>query len=135
MRKIIFILLSVLLINCSVDSDLQTPAETNPKWSLIQSIGGVAGTTTIFEENEINWTFNRVGGSLLVEHNISGISDALDPGTYDYSIRNIANQDFLFIDTIEYGLIIINRNRFVIDQNTASDGSSISDRFQYRFAR
>ena len=135
MRNILFIFLSLVLVSCSLDSDSQPPTQTNAKWSLIQAIGGVAGTSTSYQLNQINWTFNEVDGTLIVEHNTAGVSDALDPGTYDYSIQSIANDDFLFIDDVEYGSIRVSGNRFTINQNIASDGSIIADKFEYRFAR
>ncbi len=135
MRKIAFILLSLVFVNCSIDSDSQPPTQTSAKWSLIQAIGGVAGSNMVYSQNQINWTFNEVNATLIVEHNTAGVSDALDPGTYDYSIQTIANDDFLFIDDVEYGSIVITGNRFIINQNIASDGSIITDKFEYRFAR
>jgi len=135
MRKIIFILLSFVLVSCSIDSDSQPPTQTNAKWSLIQATGGLAGTNTTYQRNQINWTFNEIDGTLIVEHNTTGISGALDPGTYDYTIQNIANDDFLFVDTIEYGSISVSGNRFLIDQSITSDGSAVSDAFEYRFIR
>jgi len=135
MRKIIFTLLSVLLVSCSVDSDLETQATSNPKWSLVESVGGVAGTTANYEVNQINWTFNDLDGTLLVEHNVEGISDALDPGTYDFNLQAINNASFIFINDVEFGAITINVNRFVIDQNITSDGSTVSDKFEYSFTR
>ncbi len=135
MRKFAIILLSLVLVSCSIESDLQPPTQTSAKWSLIQATGGLAGSNTTYQQNQINWTFNEVNGTLIHEHNTAGVADALDPGTYDYSIQNIANDDFLFIDNVEYGSIIVTGNRFIINQNIASDGSIITDKFEYRFAR
>ena len=135
MKKIIFTLLSVLLISCSLDSELQPTTPTVANWSLIQSIGGIAGTTSDFQTNQIVWIFDEVNGSLEVTHNTAGVSDALDPGTYNYTIQNIENENFIFINGVEYGAISINVTRFTIDQNITSDGTSVSDKFEYRFAR
>jgi len=136
MRKIAFMLLAIVFVSCSLDSELQTVnTPVNPNWSLIEASGGVAGTTTDFQANQITWTFDEFNGSLEVVHNTSGVSAALDPGTYDYRIENSANADFLFINNVEYGAITINVNRFTIDQNTTSDGSSVSDKFEYVFTR
>jgi len=135
MRKIIFTLLSVLLVSCSLDSDLQPTTNPIANWSLVQSIGGVSGTTSDFQTDQIVWTFDEVSGVLTVEHNTSGVSEALDPGTYDYTIENIANANFIFINGVEYGSIIIGVSTFRIDQNITSDGSSVSDKFEYRFSR
>ena len=135
MRKFAFILLSLVLVSCSIESDLQPTTPTSAKWSLVQAVGGLAGSTTNYQQNQINWTFNEVDGTLIVEHNTAGVSDALDPGTYDYSIQTIANDDFLFVDDVEYGSIIVTGNRFLINQNIASDGSIIADKFEYSFVR
>ncbi len=135
MRKVVFIVLSFVIVSCSIESDSQPPTQTSAKWSLIQAIGGLAGTNETFQRNQINWTFDEANNTLFVEHNASGVSAGLAPGTYDYIIENISNQDFLFIDEEEYGSIAITGNRFIINQNITSDGSIISDKFEYRFSR
>ena len=135
MKKITIIFLSLVLASCSIESDLQIPTQTTAKWSLIEASGGIAGTSTSYERDQINWTFNEIDGTLIVEHNTAGISEALDPGTYNFSVRNIANDDFLFIDDFEYGSITITGSRFSINQNIASDGSIITDGFEYNFVR
>jgi len=135
MRKIFFILLSVLLLNCSLDGDTSTNTEVNTNWSLSRSVGGISGTTTNFETDQIAWTFNEFTGTLLVEHNVQGVSAALNPGTYEFRIETILNADYIFIDDVEYGAISILPRTFTIDQNITSDGSGTADMFEYLFVR
>ncbi len=135
MKKIFFILLSLVFLNCSLETDAPTTTQTSDNWSLNQSIGGISGTTTDFEKDQITWFFNEVTGILVVEHNVQGVSAALDPGTYEYSVQTIINADFIFIDDVEYGSIAVGATSFTIDQNITSDGTSVADKFEYRFTR
>jgi hypothetical protein len=135
MRKIFFILLSVLLLNCSLDGETTTTNEGNGNWSLSRSVGGVSGTTTNFETDQITWVFNEFTGILVVEHNVQGVSAALDPGTYEFRIEAILNADYIFIDDVEYGAISISARTFTIDQNITSDGNGTADLFEYFFVR
>jgi len=135
MRKIFFILLSVLLLSCSLDGDTTTNTEVDTNWSLSRSIGGISGTTTDFEADQIAWTFNEVTGILVVEHNVQGVSAALDPGIYEFRVEAILNADYIFIDDVEYGAISISARTFTIDQNITSDGNGNADLFKYLFVR
>ena len=135
MRKIFFILLSLVFLNCSIDGDTTPTTQGSANWSLSRSVGGVSGTTTIFERDQIEWTFNEVNGILIVEHNVQGVSAALDPGTYEFRIETIVNADFIFIDDVEYGAISIGSSTFTIDQNITSDNNGTADLFEYLFVR
>ena len=135
MKKIFFILLSLVFFNCSLESDTPANTDVSPHWSLIRSIGGIAGTTTDYQQDQITWIFNESTGVLVVDHTTQGVSAALDPGTYDFSIQTIDNDAFIFIDNVEYGNILIGSTTFAIDQNVTSDGTVVADKFIYQFVR
>ncbi len=139
MKKIVLIVItlvfSISFSGCSVESDGPTGPTRSAKWSLVRVTEGVAGTQTNLELGQITWIFDEVNNIIIVEENVEGLSFGLTEGNYPYIIESISNADFLFVEEIEYGDIIISTNTFTIDQNRSSTNPDTADKFIYRFAR
>jgi len=133
MRKIVFILLSILLLSCSISDDSSTPP-SSAKWNLINITGGISGTEIVLDRGQITWVFDEANSILIIEEIAEGLPDGLIKGDHTFSIENINNDDFIFIDGVEYGSIAIGSNTFTIDQNVTSTGSA-SDLYIFKFVR
>ena len=139
MKKLILYLftiaVSISLFGCdSLDNENDTPTRS-AKWSLVRVTGGVAGTDVTLELGQITWIFDELNEEIIVEENEPGVSYALSEGIYAYTIENISNADFLFVDEVEYGDITIGQNTFTIDQNSTSSNTNTADKYVYRFVR
>ena len=133
MKKVVFVLISVLLISCSLSGDTNTPTR-DAKWSLINISGGIAGTEINLERDQITWVFDEANNNLIVEVNIEDPLIGLSEGTYSYDLETISNELFLFVDSSEFGAITISESLLTIDQNITSTGSA-ADLFKFRFVR
>lgn len=128
MKKITFILISLFLFS-SCNSDKNTIIIE--KFSLINVSGGFAGINENFAEGEIIWTFNTQNATLTVEKNIQNAFSGLSEGNYSYSIQNINDKQYFFINNIESGGVVNEENRMIIDENEQSTGSG-ADGFIYQ---
>ena len=142
MKKFSFLLFFSLLLffSCSLDnnSTSNTPTQYKLSWHLIETTGGIGGVDDLFEPGTVVWSFNENTGTLTVDNQNTEYTkeDFLDSGTYTYSIDpNPDNTDyFITIDDVEYGKIIIGSNKFTIDENQKSTGTS-TDGFIYTFQK
>ena len=134
MKKIVLLLVIVSTLSCSIDDGTNTPPQS-AKWSLVRITGGVAGVDINLDRGQITWIFDEFNSNIIVEENVAGVSYGLSEGTYSYSIQPIANADFIFVDEVEYGDIIIGQNTLTIDENVNSTSTNTSDKFKYRFVR
>jgi len=135
MKKIVLLLCIVCTLSCSIEEDGSNTPPQGAKWSLVRITGGVAGVDINLERGQITWIFDEFNTNIIVEENVAGVSHGLSEGTYSYSIQNISNADFIFVDEVEYGDIIIGQNTFTIDENITSTSTNTSDKFKYRFVR
>ena len=135
MKKIVLLLFIVSTLSCSIEDNGSDTPTRSAKWSLVKVTGGVAGTETNLEIGQITWIFDEFNTNIIVEENVEGLSHGLSEGTYSYSIQNISNADFLFVDEVEYGDIIIGQNSFTMDENITSTSTNTADKFKYRFVR
>ena len=135
MKKIALLILTLSILSCSLDDNENNTTTQSTKWSLIKVTGGVTGTEINLEVGQITWVFDELNNNIVVEENVEDLSHALSEGTYTYSIQNISNADFLFVDDVEYGDIIVGQNSFTIDQNITSANTNTSDKFIYKFVR
>ena len=133
MKKVVYILVSVLLLSCSLNDDGNTPTR-DAKWSLINISGGIAGIEIILDKGQITWVFDEANNSLIVEVNIDDPLIGLSEGTYSYDLETIGNELFLFVDSSEFGAITISDTQLKIDQNITSTGTT-ADMFLFRFVR
>ncbi|MDO5989792.1 hypothetical protein Q4Q39_20510 [Flavivirga amylovorans] len=138
MKKYFLIVLSSLFLftSCSVDNNNPEPQTVIAQWNLIKTTGGIAGVNDEFSLKTIVWVFNEVDFEIEVENKNTDDTkqDALDSGTYSYSVKNVEGKSFLTIDGDEIGRYTITGNKLVIDQNDQSEGSG-ADGFVYTFER
>jgi hypothetical protein len=133
MKKVVYILVSVLLLSCSLNDDNNAPAR-DAKWSLIKISGGIEGIEINLEKGEITWVFDEVNNNIIVEVNIDDPLIGLSEGTYPYELETINNELFLFVDGSEFGALTISNTQLTIDQNITSTGNA-ADLFLFRFVR
>ncbi|WP_242206371.1 hypothetical protein [Aestuariivivens insulae] len=141
MKKSIIYLLAIILgitTSCSVNSDDNQDLQNYKSlWHLRNVSGGVSGVNDDFELETIVWSFDETTATLTVENNNTDDTkeDALDSGTYSYSLAQVASRNYLSIDGTEVGeLTFSSQNTMVIDENELSTGSA-SDGFKYTFQR
>ena len=145
MKKYLLITLSSLFIltGCSINNNNPDP-DPDPQiriihWNLVKTTGGIAGVNDSFPLETIIWTFDEVNLKLKVENNNTDDTkqDALDSGTYDYSVKTVTEvkeKKFLNITGDEFGGFTVTTNQLVIDQNDMSEGSG-ADGFIYTFKK
>ena len=133
MKKVVYILVSVLLLSCSLNDDTNTPTR-DAKWSLINISGGIEGIEIILDKGQITWVFDEASNNLIVEVNIDDPLIGLSEGTYSYDLEIISNESFLFVDSNEFGAITVSETQLKIDQNITSTGTA-ADMFLFRFVR
>mgnify|MGYP003624175206 CR=1 FL=1 len=141
MKRHLIIALSFIFIlsSCSLNSDSDTENDNQEvilyTWHLIKTEGGLAGVNQQFELDTVIWTFDELNGILKIENNNDDDTkqDLLDSGTYNFSISTVG-ENFIFIDSIEYGQITVETNTFTIDENNKSTGQG-ADGFLYTFQR
>jgi hypothetical protein len=127
-----------LLTSCSINdnnnNDLQPIVLSF--WHLTNTTGGISGVDDSFELDTVVWFFDEINGSLTVSNNNTEETkeDALESGTYTFSIVPEGDKNFIIIDGIELGEITVNEPNFVINENITSDGET-SDGFIYTFQR
>lgn len=130
-KQITFILISLFLItSCTNDQN----TIITEKFSLINVSGGFAGINENFAGGEIIWTFNTQNTTLTVEKNIQNVFSGLSEGNYSYSVQNINDKQYIFINNIESGSVTNEENRMIIDENEQSTGSG-ADGFIYQLEK
>lgn len=142
MKRNLLIALSFIFIlsSCSLDSDSNAENENQDvilyTWHLVKTEGGLAGINDQFDLDTIVWTFDELNGIIEIENNNDDDTKQalLDSGTYNFSISTIIGENFIFIDSVEYGEITINTSTFVIDENNKTDSQG-ADGFIYTFQR
>jgi hypothetical protein len=133
MKKIVFILLSVLLLSCSLSNDTTTTSRDG-KWSLINISGGIAGIEINLEKGQITWVFDEANNNLIVEVNIDDPMIGLSEGVYSFELKTINNEQFLFVNGTEFGALTVSETQLNIDQNITSTGSG-ADMYAFQFVR
>ena len=127
LKTLIFTLLigSRLLSPCSNDTNINPKKENlNGPSNLKKLSAGFAGLDENYPNGAITWTFNAQNQTIIVDNNIPASEGFIfDSGTYNYSITTVNNQEYLNIDSGEFGgLSISTNNNLVIDQNVMSSG-------------
>lgn len=127
LKTLIFTLLigSGLLSSCSDDANIIPQEENlNGTWNLKNLSEGFAGLNENYPDGAITWTFNAQNQTIIVDNNVPASEGfVFNSGTYNYSITTVNNQEYLNIDSGEFGgLSISTNNNLVIDQNVMSSG-------------
>ncbi|MDO7171685.1 hypothetical protein [Mariniflexile sp. AS56] len=137
-HSILIIFLSFLtLTNCSTDNDDYYKEQVyRTYWHLINVSGGIAGVDNNFDLNKIVWTFDDETHTLTVSNtNTTDVEDGFDTGEYTYSVTEDANKEqFLTIESNEFGHMTISETELIINQNMTTNGSG-ADGFMYTFKR
>ncbi|GAA3657223.1 hypothetical protein [Flavivirga jejuensis] len=129
-----------VLTNCSLNDDNNNIDDTVvfPTWHLINVTGGLAGIDDSFDLRTIIWTFNITDQVMTVVNNNTDDTkeDGLDSGTYNYSILEEDEDDFLFVEEDEMGVLTLSQSQkfLEIDENFTSEGDG-ADGFIYTFER
>lgn len=128
----------LLLTSCSVDdnTNIPDPQIVIVHWNLIKTTGGIAGVNDEFPIETVIWTFNETDLKITVVNNNTDDTkqDALDSGTYDYTVTNNSGETYLNIDESEFGGFEVTNTELVINQNDLSQGSG-ADGFVYTFEK
>lgn len=122
---LVFLLGIGLLTGCSDDTDITPPAPSlNGTWHLKNLSGGIAGINEHYPNGTITWNFDsRNQTIIIVNNNQSSTRIIFDSGTYNYSIIEVNKQQYLQINSEEYGgLTLSTNNLLTIDQNEISWG-------------
>ena len=130
MKRRIFTLMIiglVFFISCN-NNDENTTETIDGVWHLKSIDGSFAGRFD-YIKGEVKWDFNLDNNTVLIENNIvtTGPEDTyagFDSGTYDFKIiENEQEEEVLFIDDIEQGVIILLDDTLKIDDCIACDGT------------
>ncbi|KJD33654.1 hypothetical protein PK35_07445 [Tamlana nanhaiensis] len=107
------------------------------QWHLVESNGGVSGSTSQFELHTIVWEFDGEEENLTITNNNTDDSkeDLLDSGTYSFSQNNETDKSYLSINGTEYGEVTFeSTGAFTLDGTSLSTGT-VSDGYSYEFTR
>jgi hypothetical protein len=93
--KLLSTFLFLFLVSCHSDDNPQTqtpPLGIEGTWKLTEVNGGITGTIYNYPPGMINWKFNGISQTVIVEnHNVDeNMQDILPSGTYHYNF--VANQ-------------------------------------------
>jgi hypothetical protein len=96
----------------------------------------VAGVDNDFDVNDIVWHFNNTTNKLTVNNTNTDdtIEDGFDSGVYDFSVTTVGSDEFLIIDSNEFGNVEATQTQLIIDQNITTSGTG-ADGFVYTFTR
>ncbi len=138
-KHFLTIFLSILILtSCSIKNDTQLPDPQTViiHWNLTKTTGGIGGVNDEFTLGTVVWTFDEIDLKITVENNNTDDTkqDALDSGTYDYSVTEAGGKTFINIVGNEFGRFAVSNNTLVIDQNELSQGSG-ADGFLYTFQK
>lgn len=125
-----------LLSGCSNKTNV-TPQEATLKgtWNLIHLSGGFAGLDEHFQNGTITWTFNTQNQTITVNNtNQASTGFTFGNGTYNYEIVEVNNQEYIHIESSEYGGLNLSTQNLIIDQNVISNSVG-ADGFKLSFEK
>ncbi|WP_378174960.1 hypothetical protein [Aquimarina sp. SS2-1] len=130
MKRLCFLLLSIILISCSNDDDDNATPTLQGEWNLVNASGGFTGLDADIAKGVIVWDFNTTSGTVTIINNNTetSINTLLSSGTYTYQVSAPADADVLIINEVNYGRINLESAAFTITES-AVDG------FIFRFER
>ncbi|QBZ97943.1 hypothetical protein [Flavobacterium sangjuense] len=128
--SILGILMTLLLVGCSKDSNTSAHDTVTGQWKLVNVSGTFAGINNDFPEGMITWDFNPITQTVTVTNNNtdSNLWDVLETGVYNYHFANnpgMPCSESIYINGAEYGCYSIANDSLVIDQSIA-DGFAIT---------
>jgi hypothetical protein len=141
---ITFLIITALctnLISCESSDDNSTRGETSPvegRWNLTNVSGGFIGIDQNYKPGEIIWDFNAKDSEIIVTNDAKVTQEknynGLESGKYSYSVFTEKKIEYISIEGREYGLLKIDRDVLVINQNYTSTGSQ-ADFYVLTFSR
>lgn len=126
--SLLAILSVVFLFSCNqTDDDIIIPEEETVigTWNLKNVSGGLIGINIDYTEGEVSWKFQS-DNTLIIEKNIittgpEDIYSGLASGTYSYEIQQNGDNETLFIESEERGIINLSEI-LTIDDGLVADG-------------
>lgn len=105
-------------------------------WHLTNVSAGVAGVDNDFNLNDIVWSFDNTTNKLTINNTNTDdtIEDGFDSGVYNFSVTTVGSDEFLVIDSNEFGNVVATQTQLTIDQNITTIGTG-ADGFIYTFTR
>jgi len=127
LKNLIFLILIITLVcSCGKDSDTH---QIEDNWSVINLSGGIAGFDCDFELTDYEWSFKD--GELIRQLNQpSSCITLIEKDTFNFSILEDTDREFLELDTQVFGEIIFANDTLSINTNSHPNGSG-ADGFAY----
>lgn len=137
--RVLTLLLSfglVFFTSCNNDDDSSQIGTVDGTWNLINISGGFAGIDDAYDPGIITWTFNNQNLTINIENNSTeeNLYSGFESGTYSYSIVENNGNEYILINTAEFGNYVLSINNLKINQNEIQSGSG-SDGFLLEFER
>ncbi|MEN3324780.1 hypothetical protein VP395_13655 [Mariniflexile soesokkakense] len=136
-----FILITFLsfitLTNCSINNNDDGKQQVyKTYWHLTNVSGGIAGVDNDFDLDKIIWSFDNTTGKLTINNTNTDdtIEDGFDSGVYNYTVTIVESDEFLVIESNEFGNVVATETQLIIDQNITTSGTG-TDGFVYTFKR
>ncbi len=146
MKYLSYLLLSTLLICItSCDKEENNNNQLNNSgllgtWHMINSSGGFAGSTCIYQSGEVVLTFDSDANLTIVNNVLNttalcgGQEIGTTTGSHSYGVLDSNDKKYLLIDGEEMGELIVTNEEFLINQNNSSEGSN-ADLYFLTFAK
>ncbi len=139
-------LLFLFLCTCSstenspsvpVTSGNNTPAPSlHGTWNLSNVSGGIAGINEDFEPGLVQWVFDVELSTLTVDNQETegSMYTGIESGSYPYLLFKQNNANYLFVQEIEIGRVLIVEGELQINGNDRSERSG-ADFYIFTFIR
>lgn len=146
MKFFTYLMLSIILIfatSCGKD-DAEDSVIINSglvgTWNLINTSGGFAGINCSYQLGEIVFVFDE-DDNLTITNNVINTSATcggqeinISVQTHTYGVLNDNGKKYLLVDDQESGELMVENDRFTLDQNNSSQGSG-ADLFMLTFVK
>jgi hypothetical protein len=128
--SILVILLTLLFVSCSSESNSSTNDGVSGQWKLVNVTGTFGGINDNFPEGIITWDFNPITQMVTVTNNNTNpnLLDIFETGVYSYQFINNPESpcgERIEIDGSAVGCYSVFNDSLVIDQSIA-DGFAIT---------
>ena len=129
LRKILIAGLCItLFLGCNNDDDNSQLSTLEGSWNLVNFTGTIAGFNIDYNLGDVTWTFNETSSEVTVVNNIvtTGPEDIYaryDTGTYNYSIVIEGQNEVLYINNENNGILLLQNSTFQLSDGNIMDGS------------
>ena len=117
-----------VVFSCTNNDENNLPEEPSQEfdgsWTLINIRGGILGINDDYPPNVIIWEFDSENSLLTIQNDyiVDTYYSGLESGIYNFSIQDVNQESFLFIEGHEFGHIEVINNELTINQNHATLG-------------